>query len=257
MQNNKLDDGISWLLVGLIAMVLYSCLFTTGCSDVCTLERPEDVPDIGKAEMAIIGGEYSEERRAAVKVYLEKGGYCTGTVLTENQVLTAAHCLPASKVCIRDMGCWPVVYEEAHPQYTGKGVVENKGDVAVLFVSNRRGELPPPFAKLSVEEPDFECYAGELLVQGYGRGSGGDLAEREVYEIRTGRHFIYVTEGPCFGDSGSALLVQAPDGLYVAGVATFVRNDDCSEGKRGWGGAYTKLTGKLGRWVLSFQGGGE
>ena len=241
-------EDFAWILVlTAIAFILFG--MASGCADTCVLPRPEGSPGVGRAELYIIDGEKSEDYRATVKVYMENG-YCTGAMLDEHTVITAAHCLPARKVCIPgNQGCRQLIYQEAHPKYDGKGVIDNKGDVAILQTAT---PLPGPFATLSVElEEPLECYPG-LLAQGYGQGGGGQLTEREVFEVRTGRHFIYVTEGPCYGDSGSVLYAETPEGLVVIGVASFVRNKDCSEGRRGWAGAYTKLTGKYGKWAADF-----
>ena len=254
MSEDRVSTPLHWTILGFLVVFIASAVLSlSGCAKDSYCEL--DLPEVAAIVQPIINGEVSVNRRSAVKVHnVGRGTYCTGTIVGPHTVLFAAHCVvgsgkspgdPASQVNLSINGHPSVFgYEgnyEAHPSYDGRGATGSlkfKGDLAVAWFDD---VLPEPYA--SIAETPNGCYPG-LIVQGYGRTENGysrNLHERVVYETFHNKRTIFVTEGPCFGDSGGGLYVETPEGLTIIGVTSFSRAADCHAwGLRGANG-YTNL----------------
>lgn len=202
MRDDRLAPWLFWLGVGFVVGCL-SVLFS-GCA-------PEGEPVCRGSNTAyIIGGVPSQFDRSTVLVYDDQGLFCSGTIVGEHTVLTAAHCAMLDTVDGKKASELVV-----HPLYSFPN-----SDLALLFFDE-------PFDKPPATLGSFpECTS--LVAQGYGRDRPRELYERVVVEHFRLGGIIYTGEGTCQGDSGGPLW--ATDGVTYTqvGVASFGYNTDCT-----------------------------
>lgn len=183
---------------------LYGCQPKPDYSPIC---RPVHVR---AATAKVVNGVPSQDRRATVKVFLA-GGFCSGTIVGPHTVLLAAHCKEPKVIAVEDFGAFEVVETITHPAYNSNV----RTDLRLAYTEN---ELPAPFAQIA--EPGLQCE--QLVAQGYGFGSDGELHERNVETVVRYDEIIIGTESICNGDSGGPLYALRADGSYVlVGVTSF------------------------------------
>lgn len=146
--------------------------------------------------------------------------YCTGTVVADGIIVTAAHCLDGSSenVAIYARGVSVTVVIDkvlAHPQR----------DLALLFYDSPdelNGIVPIP----SVTKREAWAQGARVQIAGYGDASGAprttvNFAVEELIEVSDGTLAVsgFGFSGACQGDSGGPLLTRTEDGyVRVAGV---------------------------------------
>lgn len=213
-------DALTWtLVIGAVALVVVG-MFLPGCGGTkpyCDLQRDNQ-------SISIIDGEVSTDRRS-VAFFKMQSGYCTAVVVSANSALTAAHCVESTPRYLRIEGeDYPITEYLVHPSREDFKDFGFYGDLALLYTEM---QLPGPYARLG--EPGLQCYP-ELLAQGYGKTEKdvwGKLHEAWVEEVGHSVHFIEVSTGPCFGDSGSPLVAFNDEGAYLIGISSFVHSLGC------------------------------
>jgi hypothetical protein len=209
---------------------------------------------------ALVGGAAPAPEALARQLVMILGprGFCTGTVIARDLVLTAAHCVPAGAAykLIERVGANPVPKDIAslarHPQFSHDAYLRHRAtaDVAVL-------KLAAPLAGAQVAALDASGYRGavgdRIVIAGYGLAARGDGAtggvarmaslvvtgqpgtlQIRLYDAQTRNERAGL--GACTGDSGAPAFRDAGGRLAVIGLVswtTAARNEDGCGGLTG------------------------
>jgi hypothetical protein len=186
---------------------------------------------LGTAQQAIVHGDDDNADPAVVALLLNGSVYCTGVLLTNNVVATAAHCViptPPEQVYF---GSDPsskkgtfisVTTTRAHPDFDEDTLVN---DIAVLGLASTA-----PVAPLNIFVKEFDdSYIGlEIRLIGFGATAGdgsGKLRKRTGTTAITSYtnddfRFRPAPAQTCVGDSGGPAVAQIGDHEAVIGLTS-------------------------------------
>ncbi len=181
----------------------------------------------------------------AVKVVgenLVQIGSCSGTIVTNDDILTAAHCILTPKqdgadgfLVVTDKGSYPVVRYKVNPFYTGTG---SAFDTAMVTVGVNLGVPPVPFNVTDVVSPNEE-----ITVYGYGNDEEGySFVDLGLSALKAGNMIVGATvpglfaasfdesgSAICQGDSGGPVIQTIGGVPSIVGVTSFTYRG-CVEG---------------------------
>lgn len=189
------------------------------------------------------GGETvgSADPIAKATVMLETDAeYCSATIIGSGLLLTAAH-------CIGDRDTWVIIHFSGlegsqtrkadrflrHEGYQDLMGDDSRNDIALVFFS---GGLPEGYQSSEILPRDEVLSVGnELQLAGYGGGGPlGVLAKVNltITDFLNNNSLIKFNQtsarGICHGDSGGPAYKVIQNKLYVAGVAAYAHEMDCS-----------------------------
>ncbi len=192
---------------------------------------------------------------ALVAIQDDREALCTGTILSDDLILTAAHCVEDSPKKLM------VVFNrnlqmKAKPGTTGlnldsvraadrfkqnpawgKDLANGRGDLALVHF---QGGLPSGYSAVRLASAAIQLDLGvEVRLLGYGVTNGvthvgsGVLRETETTVMSSSSPTEIVTDGRkssvCFGDSGGPAFSQQNGQWVQWGVASSVTNQACNQ----------------------------
>ena len=183
--------------------------------------------------LRIAGGDSCDTAPRSIAIVATNSGYCTGTFITRQHVLTAAHCFssPRERVVVGTTGYAEDAAKVAiHPSYDGN--ISSPFDVAVVTIPSPI-DVSPVAIKLSQDISTGD----EVVIYGFGLDQEGqDVITRvrdggialkatrlDVVGVDSGT-VLSQSDGSgdtCQGDSGGALLLSGTNGR--PGVVALVR----------------------------------
>lgn len=211
-------------LLIICAVTLAGCIF-----------HPSGVTDSSvDLEKRIVGGEAFEGLQAVGALTYNGNAHCTGTLVGEKTVVTAAHCLvgvTASKMrfvigsdIVKPQYSLRVESTKYHPKYDDRNIVNDIGFVTLTQEA--------PIEHMVLLDKMDESFVGQnLFFVGYGvdnaytnSGAGKKRAVWMTVSSVSNTTFRYDDAGrnTCYGDSGGPAFVRDSAGNYlVAGVTSY------------------------------------
>lgn len=218
------------------------------------------IPEAELLAGGIIGGSLvkpTDEDSKTVMMVISNGELCTGSAISDNVILTAAHCVVSGKRENTFVAFYPSLSCESgfspakHAMGVSKIVVHEdydpkveadvtSADIALVFLD---GKVPAGYPIYKIASPE-NAIEDALVMYGYGRtgsNSGGagmlrkTIIQSADYKIDRPTKKINVRQsngvGICQGDSGGPSLILVKGELEILGINSYVvgsKNDICN-----------------------------
>ena len=171
----------------------------------------------------LLQGQRTSERPEVVRLRLSNGGFCTGTVIKSNIVLTAAHCIGYQSAAIK-MGAIITDNDREYEVQGGFSFDQGLGanDVALLHLSRH---IPESEITPAVIHAGLPTHGSNATIYGYGcnnrRTQRGDLLyQKQKFSYKVGER----TGNLCPGDSGGPVFVN--NAVAYVNSAYYTRSGD-------------------------------
>ncbi len=195
-----------------------------------------------KSNSKIINGRFvtadDDFSKHIVGIYKNGATMCTGVLVAEGIVLTAAHCIDEARKGKISFGFQnnklqflPITEFIQHPQYDESivGIVDHAAND--VMVVKFKGVLPLGYATAAISDANLVQDGNDVMVTGYGRDEDDlydvlkvtnvKVVEAVDYEFRTDEK----KTGSCDGDSGGPVFYKNADGQNIL-VGLVSRGDE-------------------------------
>jgi len=214
-----------------------------------------------EADSPIVGGQTTTGWDSVVLLYMG-GGLCTGTLVSPDVVLTAAHCIHGYYGSVdvvwtnsENQSHWEWMQSSDHHKHPNYDPYSSTADIAVIVLPHDGPGTPIPYntdapANSWLGEANKLTFVGFGVTSGYSSDSG---VKREVdIGVDTwDSAFLYYYDTQhqtCFGDSGGPAFTDHDGGWKVAAVTSW-GDASCNQM-----GASTR-TDAYASWVDGYTGG--
>lgn len=219
--------------------------------NACQPENHAADSDVDEVTEEIVGGSAVSRvdsiSKHLVFIYSNRdSSYCTGTIISENLILTAAHCIKNTSETLvlgfgldRSKGTMQVRTSNGAVTHGGykSDLSAERNDVGLISFSGGlpEGFEPAPLANAKI----FAKVKSEIVAVGYGRvkgvrnvspsDSGSGRLRKVTLKIQTksanGKAFEVSQQdgrGICYGDSGGPAFIKSNGQYYLVGVTSAV-----------------------------------
>ena len=237
---------LNHLLSGVIVL---SALTIVSCG-----AKKEILQNAGLTSSDIVNGKTvskkNENSHSIVAIIADKDdgqALCTGTIVSPEVILTAAHCVDESPkklhivfgVDVQQTTEKDIRYADKfvkHPNWN-RHMPSGEGDLALIHF---KGSLPAGYAPVTLADENLKLKKGQkIFMLGFGVTDGetevgsGKLRQTTSIIIEQQSTNEYVSDGTkssvCFGDSGGPAFVKVDKAYFQWGVASSVLNKSCDE----------------------------
>nr|ADD38646.1 Chymotrypsin-like elastase family member 2A [Lepeophtheirus salmonis] len=233
--------------------IIASALANPKYPDTCGLENKP------LADSKIVGGQEAARNQFPWLASVYTFGACTGSVLDENWIITAKHCiipLEGAKVRVGVHSIADGAYEPNMQTRNSSEIhVSSTGDFALIKLESplELNEYVRPVCLPTREDANMTFVGKSTTITGWGINSFDRTTYPELYFAKNvkviecnWRGVICTDSNPgkaiCFGDSGGPLNYEMEDGKYMQiGVNRLVTNPKCVGGING----YARMTSHL------------
>lgn len=242
------------------ALLCLGAFFKGGCSDGVVTESEQWMP----LEQAIVNGSVSQEFAATGALLINgraASSLCTGTLVRQDLVLSAAHCFEGIDLSRGDDAQFLIASDLAQPVIERRlasvtphpdFALSDEGtdhDIAVARLSEPIAEVVPVAVSMGAAR---DLVGQTVTLVGYGASAASssrlgadyegagvrrstDVVVREVVGTLWGYTFDETSSGACVGDSGGPAFVRSGGRFLLVGV-TSIGDSLCREA-----GFYTAL----------------